>query len=197
MEAQSRRLAHVAAHARQLGIQPAQSDQPQQRRADEDDVDARHGARQRAGSHAADLQRRDVPAEPERPRAGDRRQDRRPALAIPAQAASGSRQVHAGLRHQPQPRDLRRQDHRHECRRLRLRARRKNRCAGLGNEDPRLPERRAADVGADHRQRQDHLRPRLRARRRPRCLRDYRARCRDRQGDLAHAHDSEARRTGI
>ena len=32
-------------------------------------------------------------------------------------------------------------------------------------------------LGADHRQRQDHLRPRLRARGRPGCLRDHGARC--------------------
>ena len=51
---------------------------------------------------------------------GDRRQDRRPAVGVPAEAAGGPRQVHAGLRHQPQPRDLRRHDHRHQRRRLRL-----------------------------------------------------------------------------
>ena len=59
-------------------------------------------------------------------------EDRRPAVGVPAQAARGPRQVHAGLRHQPQPRDLRRQDHRHERRRLRLRARRQDRRSSRG-----------------------------------------------------------------
>ena len=57
-------------------------------------------------------------------------------------------------------------------------------------------KRRAADVRADHRQRQDHLRPRLRAGRRPRGVRRHRARREDRQGTVAHADDSRAGRAG-
>ncbi len=51
-------------------------------------------------------------------------------------------------------------------------------------------------VRPDHRQRQGDLRPRLRARRRSRSLRDHGVRRADRQGAVAHAHDSEAGRAG-
>ena len=61
-----------------LGLQPARSDRPQQRRHAEDGVDARHGHGHRR-SDAARLRRRDVPAQPGRRHPGHRRQDRRSA----------------------------------------------------------------------------------------------------------------------
>ena len=55
-----------------------------------------------------------------------------------------------------------------ERRRLRVRARRAHRQARLGDADPRLHSTaRSRRSGPDHRERQGHLRPRLRARGRP------------------------------
>ena len=54
--------------------------------------------------------------------------------------------------------------------------------------------RRAAQLGADRRERQGHLGAQLRARGRPRGLRDHGVRREDRQGAVAHAHDPETRR---
>ena len=53
-----------------------------------------------------------------------------------------------------------------------------------------------ASGGPDHRQRQGHHRPPVPARRRPRLVRHHGARRADRQGALAHAHDSRTRRAG-
>ena len=108
------------------------------------------------------------------------------AVGIPSRDPLRSRKVPAVLLDQPQPGDLRHDDHRHERGRLRVRTRRADRQARVGNKDPRLPQGSATELGADHRQRQGHLGPRLRAGRRSGCLRDYRSRRAHRQGTLAH-----------
>ncbi len=76
----------------------------------------------------------------------------------PSRAARRSRKVPAVLLDQSQPGDLRHDDHRHERGRLRLRPRRADRQARVGNEDSRLPQGSATELGADHRQGQGHLR---------------------------------------
>ncbi len=82
----SGRLAHVAAHARHLGLQPAEADRQEQRRALAHGLDASARARN-AGRHSARARRRHVFSEPERRDPGARRRERRPALGIPAHAA--------------------------------------------------------------------------------------------------------------
>ena len=197
VEAQPGRLADVAPHARQPRLQPAQPDRPPQRVAVEDGLDPRHGTRNDPGVLPHRLQRRDVRAQPQRPLPGHRREVGRPAVGVPAQAAGGPRQVHAGLRAQPQRRHLRRHDHRHHRRRLPGGVERQDRRGAVGNQDHGLPEGLAADVRSDHRQRQGDLGPRLRTRRRTRRLRHHCTRREDRQGDLADAHHAGSRRTRL
>ena len=100
--------------------------------------------------------------------------------------------------HQPQPRDLRQPDHRHQRRQLHLRARRADRQAGLGNADPRLPRRRRA---GDRRARSSPTaRSSPAAAASPNAGRDA---CvitahdaEDRQGTVAHPHHSRPGRAG-
>ena len=85
----------VAAHARQLGLQPARPDQPAQRRAAQARVDAAARAG-RPGRHAARPRRHHVLPEPDRHHAGVRRRDRRvrsgsTAARCPRTSASTSR----------------------------------------------------------------------------------------------------------
>ena len=94
-------------------------------------VDARHGHRQH-GVDAARLRRRDVRAGTGRLHPGDQRQDRRPDLGEPPQAA-GRRP----RRHQPQHRHLGHDDHRRQRRQPDVRHRRQHRSAGVGNEGAR------------------------------------------------------------
>ena len=132
-EARPRALADVATHARQLGLQPARSGEPLEREPAADGLVARDGTGQRTGGDAARLRRRDVRAESQRLHLSPRREHRQTAVGVPAQAASRSREVPAVLLHQSQPRDLRQHHHRHERRRLHLRARRADRQAGVGD----------------------------------------------------------------
>ena len=120
-EPASRRLVDVAPDAEQLGLQPAPGHHREQRPHSADGVDARTRAWP-PGGHAARARRRDVLPQPARRRRSHRREDRRSEMAVPSEAARGSRQVLPGARHQPEPGDLRQPHHRHECRRLRLRA---------------------------------------------------------------------------
>ena len=173
-EPASRRLADVAPDAEQLGLQPAPGHHREQRPLSADGVDARSRAWP-PGGHAARARRRDVLPQSPRRRRSHRRQDRRSEMAVPSQAARGSQQVLSGARHQPEPGDLREPHHRHECRRLRLRLERPDWRARVGDEDPRLPEGRPADVRPHRRQRQGDFRTGMRARRRPRGVRDHRA----------------------
>ena len=108
------------------------------------------------------------------------RRDRRLHLGASAHGARGRRRVLPGGRDQPQPRDLRQLDSRQRRGRLCLRAERAHRRARLGNAHPRLPDRREEQLGPDHRQRQGHLGPQLRARGRPRGLRHHGVRREDR-----------------
>ena len=104
---------------------------------------------------------------------------------------------HRPRRGQPQSRHLRRPHHRHQRRRLRLRPRRRDGPAGLGDADPRLPDApRQSDLRPHHRRRKDHLGAELRPRRWSRGVRHHRPRCPDRRGAVAHAHHSRARRAG-
>ena len=157
---------------------------------------ARRGA---AAGHSAGLRRRAVHAESERRHPGHRRGDRGPAVGVPAVAARRRVRAHhaRGLHHEPQPRHLRRADHRHQRRRVRVRPRREDRRAGLGDAGARLPDPSGEpEHGADHRQRQGHLGTKLHARGGTRRLRHHRARPAHRRGALAAAHHSASRRAG-
>ena len=103
------------------GYSPLQDITAEQRPHSADGVDARTRAWP-PGGHAPRARRRDVLPQPPRRRRSHRREDRRSEMAVPSEAARGSRQVLPGARHQPEPGDLREPHHRHECRRLRLRA---------------------------------------------------------------------------
>ena len=188
----SRRLAHVAAHAEPLGLQPARANQSSQRRPAAVGLDAaaRAGC---AGRHAARLQGHDVLPEPERHHASVRRGYRRLAMGVPAAGPGRQQRLHPVPVDQPQPRDLRHEHPRQWRRQFRVRDRRAHRQARVGDDDLRLSARRAAQLGSDRRERQGHLRTQLRARGRAGSLRDHRVRRDHRQGSLAHAHDSETR----
>ena len=191
-------MAHVAADARRVGLQPARPDRPEQRRR------AAHGLVARAhrgtpAGHAAGPRRRDVHAQPGRRHPGDRRGHRRPPLGAPPRGPGRHRRLR--LQHpvaeQPEPGDLRLVHHRHQRRRPHLRTRRHNRPAGVGNEDPGLPgEPRHPDLGPDRRRRQGDLGPELHARGGTERLRDHRPRRRHRRGTVAPAHHPRARRAG-
>ena len=159
--ASARRLAHVAPHPGRLGLQPARSDRPRQRRRPAPGLVPRPARRRAAAGHAAGLRRRPLHAEPERRHPGHRRGHRGPALGVPAAAARRRLRAHHARRvhDQPQPRHLRRVDHRHQRRRVRLRPRRKDRRAGMGDSGARLPDPSGqSEHRADHRERQGHLR---------------------------------------
>ena len=151
-ESRSSRLAHVEAHTRHLGLQPPDGSEPQERRllANGLDTSPRSG---HSRGHAARLPRRDVLPQSERSRSSDQRGERRSAVGVPALLALGSRRIFSGAVHQSKHRDLRRFDHRHELRRLSLRARRAQRPAAMGDEAIRLSAWRAANVGPDRRKR--------------------------------------------
>ncbi len=123
-----------------------------------------------------------------------RRGDRRVHLGVSAQLPDGSRRVLPRSAHQSQSRDLRQPHSRQRCRRLRLRTRREDRQARLGNLHSRLQARRQEQLGPDRRGRQGDLGPQLRARRRAGRLRAHGVRREDGQGSVALPHDSEARR---
>ena len=112
---------------------------------------------------------------PGRRHRGDRREDRRPGVGAPPQAA-GRRQ----RRHQPQHRDVGQHADRRQRRQSDLRRRRPHRQHGVGNGRDGGQEARALERRADHRQRQGHHRPSVPARRRQRRLHHHRARRRRR-----------------
>ena len=191
-------MAHVAADARRVGLQPAGSDRPEQRRRPAHGLVARTHRGAPAG-HAARPRRRDVHAESGRRHPGDRRGDRRPALGASPGGARGHRRIRLQqpLAEQPQPGDLRLVHHRHERGRPRLRPRRGDRPAGVGDRDSGLPgEPRHAELWPDRRRRQGDLGTKLHAGGRTRRLRDHRPRRADRRGAVAPAHDSGPRRAG-
>ena len=125
-----------------------------------------------------------------------RRSMPRPAihLGVPPQGAGRRGRVLPCPGNESQSRDLRQPDSRQRRGRLRLRAECAHRRARLGDVHPRLPQGREEQLGADHCERQSHLRAQLRTGRRSRSLRDHRIRCVDGQGTVAQTHDSEARR---
>ena len=71
------------------GYSPLEPDQPRQRRTSCEWSGRAAWVRANIGSDAARLQRRDVSPESGRPHSGDRCEDRRPDLGVPAQAARG------------------------------------------------------------------------------------------------------------
>ena len=192
----ARRLALVAPHTRRLGLQPARSDRPRERRY------AAHGLVSRPdggqpGRNAAGLRRRALHAEPGRRHPGHRRRNRRPRLGVPPGQSRRRHRVRRQPHHQPEHRDLRPAHHRHQRRQPRLRPRRRDRPARLGDADPRLHEEsRAAFFRTDHRRRQGGLGTKLHAPRRPGRLRHHRPRRDDRRGGLAAAHRSGPGRAG-
>ena len=153
--------------------------------------------RRHAAGYPAGVRRRDVHAEPERRHPGARRGDRRSPLGAPARPPRRPRRSRAGTDpHQPQPRHPRPVHHRHERRRLRLRPRRGDGGARLGDRDPRLPHAPGTPVvGPDHRGRQGHLGAAA-ASRSParRGLRRHRPRRGDRRRAVAAPADSGPRR---
>ena len=194
--ARAGRLALVAPYARRLGLQPARPDRPRERR------HATHGLvsrphRGQPGRDAAGLRRRALHAEPRGRHPGHRRRVRRPRLGVPQGQSRRRHGVRREPHHQPQHRDLRPSHHRHQRRQPRLRSRRRDRPARLGDPDSRLhAEPRPAFVGAHHRGRQGGFRTELHAARRPRSLRHHGPRCHDRRGGLAAAHRPGAGRAG-
>ena len=182
----------------QLGLQSAQSDQSQQRRRAAAGLVARAGARA-SGRHAARARRRDVSC-------------RIPRDVIQAiDAATGDLiweykrelpddldEVPSRARHQPQPRDLRQPDHRHQRRRLRLRARCADRASWPGRRrSSTTAERRAADLRPDHRATARSFPGRgCESEGGPEACVITAHDAKTGQGTLAHAHDSEARRAG-
>ena len=195
-ESRSRRLAHVAANGRQLGLQPARRHRSPQRRA----AHARVVRRSRRGAvarrHPARLRRRAVLPEPDR--TSRRRSTRRRARSFGSTAArcppiSGSscrfrRRIAtsrstAGSSSTTAPTTSstrstpRRGEH------------------GLGNQDPRLQDpSREAGLRAARRERRADRGTQLPAERRPRRLHHHGPRRAHGQGALAQAHDPEARR---
>ena len=158
----------------------------------QDGVDARHGHRPHAGGHAARLQRRDVHPEPRRRHPGDRREDRRSRCG--STSASYPEGVNGGTNRNMAIWGNTIIDASADNSIYAVDARTGNlvwETQVLDAEDARQRE-----LGPDHRQRQGHHRPSVPARRRQRRLRHHRARRADRQGALAHAHDSAARRAG-
>ena len=159
----------------------------------------RPAGRRAAAGHAAGLRRRPLHAEPERRHPGHRRGNRGPDLGVPAPAARRRLRAHHArrLHHEPQPRHLRRPDHRHQRRRVRVRPRREDGRARVGDAGARLhdpsgePEHRA-----DHRQRQGDIGTELHARGRAGRLRHHRARPAHRRGAVAAPHHPAARRAG-
>ena len=100
-------------------------------------------------------------------------------------------------RHQPQHRHLGHDAHRRQRRQPDLRRGRAHRQPGVGNGGDGREEAGARERGSDHRQRQGDHRPPVPARRRQRRLHRHRARREDRQGSVAHADDSAARRARL
>ena len=97
-------------------------------------------------------------------------------------------------RQQPERRHLRQDDHRYEQRRLRLCPRRRDRRAGLGDADLRLPGAPGpAFLRSHRRQRQGHLGTELPASSRAGFVRHRRARRRNRRGAVADATGSPRR----
>ena len=188
-------LADVAANPGRLGLQPPRPDRPVERRRPAPGLDPGPDPRQPAG-HAPRLPRRALHAEPRRRHPGHRRRDRRPRVGAPARPARRHlRPRRAARRHQPQRRPLRPADHRHERRQLRVRPRRGDRRAGLGDPHPRLPHPpRDAQRGAHRRQRQGHLGSELPPRRGAGRLRHHRPRRPHRRRAVAAAHHPGPRR---
>ena len=117
-ESRPRRLVELAAHARRLGLQPAGSDRPGERRP----VAARVGLAARTRTQpggAAGARRGDVHPEPPQRRAGGRRGDRGPHLGVPPGVRGLDRLPRFGRgRHADAlDRHLRRQDLRQHLRR--------------------------------------------------------------------------------
>ena len=125
-------LADVAADARRVGLQPAGLDHARERRRSAHGLVARP-ERRHAGGDAARLRRRAVHAEPVRRHPGHRCRHRRSAVGVPPRPPGRPRRLPLRGRHQPQRRHSRQPDHRQQRRRLRLRARRDDGRAGVGD----------------------------------------------------------------
>ena len=97
-------------HAQWLGLRPARSDRPGQRRQPPAGLEPRPGRRRPPAGNPAGPRRRDVHAEPEGRHSGPRRGDRRPALGVAPRPAGRSGRLHDRQpdRHQPQHRRPRR-----------------------------------------------------------------------------------------
>ena len=140
---ESGRLAGVAAHAGRLGLQPARSDQPQQRLAAQDGLDARPD-RVPAIQEGTPLVHDGVMyrAEPRRQHPRRRREDRRHDLGIQAQAAgrrAAEDEPHAG--------DLGQPDHQFELGQFHLRAQRADRASSCGRRQCSIANKRAPTSG--------------------------------------------------
>ena len=188
----------MAPDARRVGLQPAGSDRPRQRRRPPHGLDPRPARGEQPGD-APRVRGRALHAEPRRRHPGARRRHRRPALGVPAGPSRRSRGArHLGaLPDQPQHRHPRPVHHRHQRRRLRVRPRRRDRPPGLGDGDPRLPDPAGAPVVGSHRgRREDLLRAGLHAGVGTERLRRHCPRRGHRGGAVAPAPDSRAGRAG-
>ena len=181
----------MAAHAGRMGLQPARSDQSQQRLAVEDGLDPPIGSRAIRGNTSRP-RRRHVCAERGRLHLRGRREDRRHSVGVQTQAA-GRREPEED----PDAGDLGQPDHQLELGQLHLRAERADRATRVGNARARCPETRPDDRRTHHRQRQGHHRPPMPARRRPRLLRRHRARRQNGEGGVALPHDSRTGRAEL
>ena len=153
------RLAELAAHPRRLGLQPARSDRPGQRRS----AAARLGLAARAGAQsggAARARRGDVHSQSTQHRAGGGRGDRGPHLGIQPGVRRVDRLSGFGRRRDADAfhRHLQRQDLRQHLGRPHRGARRGHRRGGLGPHRRRLPARLPLYERADRGQREHRLR---------------------------------------
>ena len=185
----ARRLAELAADARQPRLQSAGPDHARQRRP----VAARLGARHPRGQQPDDAdraRRRDVPRESGELGAGDRRGRRRRHLAV--SMAPARRCTPAGR--DPHPRPLRRQGLPGHARRGPRRPRRADRGRGVARREGRLhaglpPELRPRRRRRRRHQRHERVQPLQGA-----DLLHHRARPQHRGGAVAHVHHRPPRR---
>ena len=184
----------MAADARRLGLQPAGLDHAGERRRPAHGLDAGDAGRH-AGGDAARLRRRALHAEPLRRHPGHRRGHRRPAVGVPPRPPGRPGRLPVRGRHQPQHRHPRQPDHRQQRRRLRLRPRRDDGRAGVGDRDPRLPHAPGQpDLRPHRRQRPGGLGAQLHAAGRSGSVRHHGPRRSHGGGALAPAADPRPRR---
>ena len=179
-----------------LGLQPARPGRPRQRRQSAHGLVARPD-RGQPGRDAAGLRRSAVHAQSRGRHPGHRRRDRRSRVGVPPRQSGGRHGVRRQSHDESEHRDLRPAHHRHQRRQPRLRPRRRDRPARLGDADPRLHDEPGPPfVRAHHRWRQGGLGTKLHAARRPRGLRHHRPRRDDRRGGLAAAYRPGPGRAG-